>query len=748
MDVGVFDDPNFLGLLSGLRDSDSSEDINDDSNLPPAKKRARVSLRAEIAHLRCKHDVLSARLAALEALDPLPVQSAWAERAKEQAVAAQVSLHENARLRDALQGQLRLIATLQRAFTRAPGISSFPSLAMWKFGALGHTKRHETMATIAANQRSQLATEWIRQNMHNYEVTDETVRKRFLSTSSDGSTLFVNVIECMTWDVEMATLATVIWDLFTRQCNTDPEVFVLDEVVEQCDRNMAYLRFVATMPGLAMPPVEGRTIAHRFIEDNRVVIVSKSVLEDALCPVDPSHFIDNQCSWTVVQHSGPGKTRLMMYSRLTPPVATPASIEKGFTPGMYTDSILQLLDSMEMWSQSSTSAISSYLINGAEPMTPTPALAALLGSNDDTFSAELSALVPLVDEASLRTALRPPKRQRTRLKDELEYLRGRHMQLAAELSALQATARSFAPPAFWKGRAQSQARAVQQAQAENQQLREALESQLRVVASLQRLFAKKPKLCTFPSLEDWRLPSLGVSRRHETLEELLRHQCDQLSSHWVRYGLHDAESHDESVLQANVTVMGHGDGLVLDCIKCATYPAPSSQIGNIVWALLNCRQSIDVSKTLQKKAVEVFSDALVYTQFLGDYTLSPSSTHGRLPTIESRIACRRYVDEDKVVIIWRSILDDALFPWPSHHLKGNECGWVVISNHGPSKARLVSYSNVTPPMMSSAANGSAIRPGMLTESIVQQVEDCLQAVDVIIEKAIALDHTPGSLPSA
>ncbi|OQS01236.1 ankyrin repeat-containing protein [Achlya hypogyna] len=305
--VNVDDDTVFLSLLSDLRDHNSTDDNDDDSAVPPAKKRARVSLRAEIEHLRCKHDVLAARLAALVALDPLPVESAWAARAKEQAIAAQVACHENARLRDALQVQLRLIASLQRAFQRAPSISSFPSLATWKFAALGCTNRHEAMASIATNQRSQLTSEWIRHDMHTYEASDETVRKRFLSTDDDGSILYVHVIECLTWDIDMNTLSTILYEIFTRHWGDDPYVFALNEVArvqsgryvtylsaEHCDEHLAYLKFVATVPGQNMPPVEGRSIVYRFIEDNRVIIGSKSILEDALYPFDPANFIDNQ----------------------------------------------------------------------------------------------------------------------------------------------------------------------------------------------------------------------------------------------------------------------------------------------------------------------------------------------------------------------------------------------------------------------------------------------------------------------
>ncbi|EQC25958.1 hypothetical protein SDRG_16176 [Saprolegnia diclina VS20] len=359
-------------------------------------------------------------------------------------------------------------------------------------------------------------------------------------------------------------------------------------------------------------------------------------------------------------------------------------------------------------------------------------LASLLDRSDAAFADDVSALVPVADDASLTSALSASKkRQRTCMKDELAYLRAKHAALAAELALLQVTA----DVSIWKGRAFGQVRAAQQAQNENMRLRTSLASQLKVLDALQKLFLKQPSLCQLQSIEHYKVPTLGVERRKETLEALLQHQYEQLPSQWVRHGLHAYEANDDGILETRVHT---DDGpLRLDILKCDSWPVAFTQLAHVVWQLLVDRTDIDITMALKKTAVEVFSDTMVYAQYVGLCT--PPAPYPRLPPVESRIACRRFDEATRVVIVWRSILDDALFPTPQHHLQGDECGWVVVQQKDAKHARLLSYSTTKPPLVPELRETNTVvrAPGMLTESLLQQVHASCDAVDLTIQRGLA-----------
>ncbi|KDO16177.1 hypothetical protein SPRG_18288 [Saprolegnia parasitica CBS 223.65] len=137
---------------------------------------------------------------------------------------------------------------------------------------------------------------------------------------------------------------------------------------------------------------------------------------------------------------------------------------------------------------------------------------------------------------------------------------------------------------------------------------------------------------------------------------------------------------------------------------------------------------------------------MVYAQYIGSCT--PPAPYPRLPPVESRIACRRYDEATRVVIVWRSILDDALFPMPTHHLKGDECGWVVVQQTDANHARLLSYSTTKPPLVPKAqdSTSSVVRaPGMLTELLLRQVHASCDAVDLTIQRGLANTDEPSYL---
>ncbi|OQR80648.1 hypothetical protein ACHHYP_17376 [Achlya hypogyna] len=284
------------------------------------KKRRRPSLRDELVYLRAKRDELATRLEQLQALRTIvPLESEWAERAVAQAHAAQGALRENAQLRELLEDQLKLVGTLQRAFTRRPKLCELTPLAPWKVAAVGATDREATLLRILDAQYDKLATAWVRQQLHAVEAASDRVKR--IHVEGEADRLVVHSVLGMSWPVDFTTMGDLLWRLVTTRV---PDEFGLQSTTQEVfGASLTYARFVVTDFPAPFPPIEGRVAARRYIEADRVVLVLRSIAEDALQPWDPAHLLGNECTCIVVKKQGDGHCRVVVYGQLAPPALSP-----------------------------------------------------------------------------------------------------------------------------------------------------------------------------------------------------------------------------------------------------------------------------------------------------------------------------------------------------------------------------------------------------------------------------------------
>ncbi|KDO17085.1 hypothetical protein SPRG_17497, partial [Saprolegnia parasitica CBS 223.65] len=194
---------------SGEASHDSPSSLSSGSE---AKKRRRPTALDELKYLRAKHDELSTQLEQLRAITSIvPVESQWASRAATQAQAAQQALHENAQLQGLLDDQMKLLATLQRAFTRRPKLCAYSAMASWKRASLGPTDRHATLARILDDHLGKLSTEYIRHDLHAHEASRERYVHVQLEDSEDGdeASLVLHMTVCHSWPVPFMELAAL-----------------------------------------------------------------------------------------------------------------------------------------------------------------------------------------------------------------------------------------------------------------------------------------------------------------------------------------------------------------------------------------------------------------------------------------------------------------------------------------------------------------------------------------------------------
>ncbi|ETV92421.1 hypothetical protein, variant 1 [Aphanomyces invadans] len=305
---------------------------NDRVSTPKRGKRNRVYMKDELEYLRAKHDELVAQVAAIKQA-AVPRQSVWARRAKDQAEEAQRVLQENARLKEALDEQLKMVDALHRIFSKKPRLAVFPSssgdFAEWKAATLGSTGRRRALHRLLDHQFAAMESQWIRNDV--YAATalaspGSPVKKGYVRS---GTFLVVHFVQCSTWDAPFTRVGDVLWDMVSVKVKIEFANQYVSERVEAFDDDTMYSRFSATLPQPYLPAVDGRLASKRFREPNRVVIVYRSIVEDVLLPHDPRHLQDNQSGWVLIEPWGDNRTKLSILTCQTPPLAPSLSIEAG-----------------------------------------------------------------------------------------------------------------------------------------------------------------------------------------------------------------------------------------------------------------------------------------------------------------------------------------------------------------------------------------------------------------------------------
>ncbi|KDO24888.1 hypothetical protein SPRG_09532 [Saprolegnia parasitica CBS 223.65] len=104
------------------------------------------------------------------------------------------------------------------------------------------------------------------------------------------------------------------------------------------------------------------------------------------------------------------------------------------------------------------------------------------------------------------------------------------------------------------------------------------------------------------------------------------------------------------------------------------------------------------------------------------------------PTLESRLACRRWVQEDRTVIAWRSIVCDAHKPHNASHLIENAWGWAVAYPRGPDASYFAVFLSMTAPLSSSARRDDD-DVGLLTELLLKITQDNRDQVTAFVHQA-------------
>ncbi|KDO24889.1 hypothetical protein SPRG_09533 [Saprolegnia parasitica CBS 223.65] len=344
-----------------------------------------------------------------------------------------------------------------------------------------------------------------------------------------------------------------------------------------------------------------------------------------------------------------------------------------------------------------------------------------------------ASLLAFLAEASLTPPPSPPieiqrgtKRLRPNPKEEVAYLTMSLAHLERQLHSLrehELRMSSLSGP--WKLRAMSEAHFAQRALLENARLKAALDDQRQKLRAIERLSRKRPTLA--PAITDellWKQGILSAVDQEAQLETLLLHQRETLESEWIRHGLLDVIERFESLQRISTTPsrLLEGPGNV-HVVNCAVMPLSFRTMSQVVWDLKRKRKDFTCPSTRE------FHANLMYGRDLRSDEL-PSL----LPDLDSRFGNRRYIEADRIIIVWRAILEDQAHPHADGAWVENSRGWVTIHDMGDNECYLSALVTISTPIHATADDDRAAET--MRDRLLQYAENMCKIMGSAVEDAV------------
>ncbi|OQR92515.1 hypothetical protein ACHHYP_03603 [Achlya hypogyna] len=329
-------------------------------------------------------------------------------------------------------------------------------------------------------------------------------------------------------------------------------------------------------------------------------------------------------------------------------------------------------------------------------------------NDDDDMTSE-----PSESSASEKDSVPPPvnlkrklqlaqasKKHRLRQKDELSYLREKVTNLNSQLSMLKKIKELEGEHGSqWEQLARSQFLERQKSYQENSKLKAALEEQLKFAEALQSMIAKKPRL-SFPSMldnEEWKLSKLGRDRegRRHAMKMIMDKQFEQLDGILVRTGLFDPK---EEIKTSKISCRSNEETISIDFIRFHTLPWRYDLVAEATWQVCTTNVADEIKNV--GDLLEAVDDDTRYCEKImckQGRTECPFFGKSRANVI-GQVLFKRFYAKDRVVIVWKAIMEDELYPRDPMTLLANQQAWIIMEKGlTPGTSRVKSYIERLPP---------------------------------------------------
>ncbi|OQR91931.1 hypothetical protein THRCLA_22425, partial [Thraustotheca clavata] len=651
--------------------SSPGEDSN--SEKPSAYKRQVMRQKEELSYLKSKVHEMQIQLDALtlnkeidEAITP---PSHWKELAKNERRRQFEAQQENRKLKEALEEQMQFAQSLINLIRKKPRLCMFPTDPnhQWKELKLvaDPVPRFTAFHAIADREYENLLSAFIMAGL--VDTTDSPqkhVPRMCNNTLEIHTTFAVRVPRFSTADLDFKILSESVYDVM--RGSVDITRRAKRELIAEIDDNVSYTGMSRVYPkGKWLR----RIVCKRYYESNpkRCVIVTRSIIEDELLPIDPSFSISGELSWFTVDCVPNGDFILKYVHKIQP-----------FTT---TDTV-------------TTTLVSEYVMELNVAFTNAFEFCAL--ESQRRFKEYKLDFTLFQDEDGSVENLTPYQRQVLRQKEELKYLKLKIKELETQIDTLtlhKVITDAVEPPSQWKELAENEQRQNFEAQQENRKLKAAVEEQVQFARALVKLIRKKPRLCVFPTdpNDQWKELKLVADPvvRFAAFHAIADKELENWKSAFIAAGLIDCSD----VPQKHEPRMCNN---TLEVHTTFAVRLPVFSTDEVIFKLLtDCifdilRGAVKITRQNGKRELLAEIDENVsYLNMSRDYLKGKWLR---------RVVCKRHMESNlkRCVIVTRSIKEDDLLPIDPSYSSSSEVSWFTIDYVDNCNFILKFYHKVQP----------------------------------------------------
>ncbi|CAK4083707.1 unnamed protein product [Aphanomyces euteiches] len=305
------------------------------------------------------------------------------------------------------------------------------------------------------------------------------------------------------------------------------------------------------------------------------------------------------------------------------------------------------------------------------------------GRNDEEETTNESKPKAQSDKKKRRSRAKIPHENTSyaRQKREIDELRLQVDLLREDLQEARRNAVKDNISSEWEQIAREQFFEQNKAIQENEKLRTAVHQHATFIDDMTKILNKKPRLTPVndSSSDAWQLYKLAAhaSLRSAAIHAIADRQYSRMKSKFVQVGLYKCT---EDILRANWTPQPDGNVLV-EYAYHVSLAAPLHLIGEAVWKVFS---SDGMYMDLPPDSVETLETLDKFTLYR---TFQRVRTEDGL-TVHSNIVYKRFIENQRQVLVWRSVLEDELLPHMSRGSVHDETGWIQLTPISQSSCRI------------------------------------------------------------
>ncbi|CAK4128252.1 unnamed protein product [Aphanomyces euteiches] len=237
----------------------------------------------------------------------------------------------------------------------------------------------------------------------------------------------------------------------------------------------------------------------------------------------------------------------------------------------------------------------------------------------------------------------------------------------------------------WERAARNQILAYSKSLSENEKLRAHVRENATFIEDMASTLRKRPRLSFDVHSEEWRTYKLAAqtSLRIAAIHAIADHQYKQLETAFIKAGIF--ECHHDVIRDE---LLQQPDGRIMpERVYHITIAAPFRLIGAAVWKVFNGEYPMRIPEGAEE-TLEKVDPHTVYQAFRNMDTNDE---------VHANMVYKYYVEANREVIVWRSVLEDALIPRMRDGVVQNKWGWLVLApTDNPSTCRVSFLHQVSP----------------------------------------------------